>query len=173
MKYQKGHPNSNTPEGIKKISLALKGRMPKNIKSIAGWNKGKPMSEATKEKLRQINLGKKQSAETRLKRSIALSGNKNPNWIEDKTKLKVSDKHNNARYVHWMKSVIARDKGLCRMANKDCCGILEIHHILSFRKYPELRYELNNGITLCHFHHPRKWKDEEKHIPILQSIIAN
>jgi len=39
------------------------------------------------------------------------------------------------------------------------------------RDYPELRYEVNNGITLCHFHHPRKINDEMKLSPYFQELI--
>jgi len=32
-------------------------------------------------------------------------------------------------------------------------------------------YEVNNGITLCHFHHPRKRKDEIKLSPYFMELI--
>ena len=50
-------------------------------------------------------------------------------------------------------------------------GNVVAHHILGFAQYPELRYEVNNGITLCHFHHPRKRIDEEKLIPVLKGLV--
>ena len=39
--FQKGHKSFLTEESKRKISEKLKGRMPENIKMIAGWNKGK------------------------------------------------------------------------------------------------------------------------------------
>ena len=51
-------------------------------------------------------------------------------------------------YMVWKKTVKARDGNKCRK-----CGAtehLEAHHIKPFSKYPELRYEVSNGITLCH-----------------------
>ena len=36
---------------------------------------------------------------------------------------------------------------------------------------PKLRYEVNNGITLCHFHHPRKINDEMNLAPIFQELV--
>jgi len=64
-----------------------------------------------------------------------------------------------------MLAVKGRDGWKCKIANADCDGKIEAHHILSWRDYPELRYQPNNGITLCHAHHPRKRVDEAKLLP--------
>ena len=49
---------------------------------------------------------------------------------------------------------------------------METHHILSWKDYPELHYQINNGITLCHAHHPRGKENEAKLSPYLQSLVA-
>lgn len=54
----------------------------------------------------------------------------------------------------------------------NCKGRLEAHHILSWKDYPELRYDINNGITLCHAHHPRKRDEEAELSPYFQSLVA-
>ena len=54
---------------------------------------------------------------------------------------------------------------------KNCNGKLEAHHILRWSKFPELRYEVNNGISLCHFHHPRKIKDEMRLGPYFMDVV--
>lgn len=59
-----------------------------------------------------------------------------------------------------------------RIYNIDCSGQIEAHHILGWKSYPELRYETNNGITLCHAHHPRKREDEAKLSPYFQKLVA-
>ena len=51
------------------------------------------------------------------------------------------------KYLTWRKRVIKRDNGMC-----DICGDkehLSAHHKNSWIYFPELRYVLTNGITLC------------------------
>lgn len=103
------------------------------------------------------------------------SGDKNPNWIKDRSKLqKYSEAEKNRRsysYAFWRNQVRKRDNFCCKINNKDCNGKLEVHHILSYTEYPELRFDINNGISLCHFHHPFKKVEELKMIPLFQSLI--
>ena len=94
-------------------------------------------------------------------------------WIEDRTKIVQSEKkHLNTRYNAWMLGVKRRDNWKCKINNSACEGRLEAHHILNWIDYPELKYELNNGITLCHAHHPKGRKQEAKLSPYLQSLVA-
>jgi len=94
------------------------------------------------------------------------------NWIEDRTKVKVGERSlNDPLQKQWRKSVKDRDNWSCRIADNNCNGKLEAHHILRWSKFPELRNEVNNGITLCHFHHPRKIKDEMRLIPIFKELV--
>jgi len=98
-----------------------------------------------------------------------------PRYIVDRTLLK-DDYHDRGGQLHreWSRSVKNRDGWKCKIANGDCSGQVVAHHILSWRDYQELRYEVNNGITLCQFHHPRKRNDEIRLSPYFQGlIIAN
>ena len=74
------------------------------------------------------------------------------------------------------KKILKRDNYTCQL----CSGLcnLEIHHILSWTKYPELRYEETNIITLCKICHNQTAHSgntfaqmDENIIKMLQHII--
>lgn len=56
-------------------------------------------------------------------------------------------------YKSWRQKVYSRDGWKCRWPG--CCvkKKLNAHHIKTWADFPGLRYEINNGITLCKFHH--------------------
>lgn len=94
------------------------------------------------------------------------------NFIGDRSLLAKHQERNDMAYKEWRKQVWLRDNFVCKIANPDCKGRIEAHHILSWTSYPKLRYEVNNGITLCHFHHPRKRLDEAELSPYFQKLVA-
>ena len=53
-----------------------------------------------------------------------------------------------AEYTIWRKSVFERDNYTCQICGKKGCE-LNAHHIKSFSGYPNFRYDVSNGITLC------------------------
>jgi len=81
-------------------------------------------------------------------------------------------KHLCSKYKHWMKAVKIRDDWKCKIANKSCSGRIEAHHIFPWREYLELRYEINNGITLCRVHHPRGRTKEKRLSLYFQEIVS-
>jgi len=156
-----------------KIGLAHKGktRLPfskewkenisKSRKGTTAWNKGKVgiWSKVQLQKLREYGL--------------KWRGNLHPQYIKDRTKLKKSEKkHLDVQYKIWMLAVKKRDNWKCRLLNSDCKGRLESHHILDWVNYPELRYDINNGITLCHAHHPRGRAKEKRLSPYFMELVS-
>lgn len=102
-----------------------------------------------------------------------MSGPNNHRWVADRSKLKgrhVRGAHDPA-YKQWRRSVHIRDGYKCQLVNEACDGRIEVHHILAWRSHPELRYKVNNGITLCHAHHPRGEAEEKRLAPILKQIV--
>ena len=153
-------------------------------KGQAPWNKGKKGSQVP------WNKGLTRETDSRVK--APWEGKKRPNfplgiphlkarganhykWIENRTELK-RDTGKNERgcslYREWRAQVWLRDSYKCKIANPDCNGRIEAHHILGWREYPELRYQTNNGITLCHAHHPRKRAEEKRLSPYFQSLVS-
>lgn len=143
-----------TKEEKKRLSKSIKNGY-KNGR--VAWASGRTFSQEHKDKLSLAKLGK-----------IGELANK---WIQDRTLLKRQDERNDSAYKEWRRQVWIRDNYRCRMQNLDCEGRIEAHHILGWRLYPELRYITNNGITLCHFHHPKKRKDESQLSPYFQKLV--
>ncbi|MHA1225157.1 MAG: HNH endonuclease [Candidatus Hodarchaeales archaeon] len=101
--------------------LVKKGKnVPPSRKGISPANKGKPRLDIT--------------------------GEKNPNWKGGVSKNQRPVR--SIRYKKWRMAVFMRDDFTCQF-----CGIrgvyLEAHHIKPWSKYPKLRFDVNNGVTLC------------------------
>jgi hypothetical protein len=148
-------------EAKDKISLARKGFKftDEQIQKLRDSHLGKIQSDITKEKNRQAQL----------KRWDKIGRKK----IEDLQRYNndAKDRRSSA-YGAWRKQVWKRDNYTCKIANKDCLGRIEAHHILGWSSYPELRYRTNNGITLCHAHHPKKRAEEKRLASEFQALVS-
>ena len=76
-------------------------------------------------------------------------GKNNPSWKGGITP-EINKIRTSSEMHAWKRKVLIRDDFKCRNLNcKHNSHKLNVHHILEFAKYPEFRFEVWNGITLC------------------------
>jgi hypothetical protein len=171
----KGVPKNGINKGWIKKGQTLKKGVPCSLgtrQKLREINTGKKLSEKTKEILRvrmlgnnyalgkkqRSHFGHKQTIETRIKISENLSkakmgipqwhmrGSKNNHWKGGITP-KNRAVRNSLEYRLWYRSVFERDNWTCQKTGLR--GVeLHAHHVLNFAEYPELRFAIDNGITL-------------------------
>ena len=152
---------SHSPEAREKMSKAHTGikRSPmshQTRENISKASKGKPkyftpehkqhLSEASCGQ-RNHRFGKHWDIEHREKQSQKLRGANAPNWKGGVTAKNLLVRQT-LSYKLWREQVFRRDNYTCQKCGQ-VGGRLHPHHIKSFALYPELRFEVNNGITLC------------------------
>lgn len=75
------------------------------------------------------------------------NGKNSANWRGGKTKIN-SLIRSSIDLKIWRESIFRRDNFTCQKCNISG-GILNSHHILNFSQHEDLRFAIDNGITLC------------------------
>jgi len=121
---------------------------------VGNWMKGRTHSLETRLKLSIAQKGKvsgmkgkKHSKKTRIKMSKSHSGSKCNLWKGGITPINTKIR-NSIELRLWRDSVFERDNWTCQECGQ-IGGKIQDHHIKSFSRYPNFRFELDNGITLC------------------------
>jgi len=150
-------------------SIKCKGRFQtkKSTKKIICMNCGKEFI-ATKSSIKWARIRGSERNFCSVKcRGRYYSGDKNHGWIEDRSKLK--NRHKSIRWstrmAQWRNRVYKRDDWTCKLCGSRSRSknliTLNCHHIKRFNDYPELRFEVSNGVTLCEDCHRKTMAKEE------------
>ncbi len=143
-------------ETKRKISESIKG---KYVGENSYWY-GRKRSEDQCAHISKIKKGK-WSGESNPRVNDPLIGERNGRWQGGITAENAKIR-NSEEYSNWRISVFQRDMHACQ-----CCGNknnLEAHHILNFSNNEDLRFDINNGMTLCHDCHNPIVKDSFHHV---------
>lgn len=149
-----------------KISASLKGRMPKFIPNnkerrhsaqykidVGNRKRGSRHTEATKRLMSEVHKrvwatgGHPITPEAIQKMRDANTGPRNHLWKGGVTSLNQKIRHSTP-YREWRKHVFQRDDYTCQACGQRG-GILQADHELPFSQFPDLRFEILNGRTLC------------------------
>lgn len=168
--FKKGHISSKP---------FLKGNIPWNkgltkeiddkIRKLGDLHKTWAPSEITREKMKNAKL-KNPTRYWLGKKRPEVSGVNNIFWKGgiNKPNMKI---RRSSEYLSWRKAIFERDNYTCKICRARSGNgkrvYLEAHHIFSFAIYPELRFDTNNGITLCKICH----KKENLDVFILEKLI--
>lgn len=82
------------------------------------------------------------------KLSEKLRGPNASNWDHSRTEEERIKDRRYPKYYQWRRDVFERDNYTCQICG-DRGGRLNAHHIQAFAKFPDLRTEESNGVTLC------------------------
>ena len=150
-----GDNNPARKPGIgEKISSIKKGvpHLNQRGEKAGNWKGGKPKCEVCQ---KIISYGRKRCKKhhivtEKMRRNIGngLRGEKNYNWQGGITPIH-SKIRNSLEMKLWRKAVFQRDNWTCVWCGNDKGGNLEADHIKPFAHYPELRFAIDNGRTLC------------------------
>ena len=153
--HNKGIPKSEEIKG--KISIALKGLHPseesKRKMSISqkGNTNGCNITEENKllknKKISIAKKGKPSHSSTKFKKgeNMGINNNNYKGGITPINKLIRSS----SEYREWRKKVFNKNNFTCQKCKDNKGGNLVAHHIQNFYTNPELRFIIDNGITLC------------------------
>lgn len=167
----------HSEETKRKIGEAHKGKhlSEEHKRKLSEAHKGKKFSEETKRKMSEARKGMKFSEEHKRNMSESRKGKRmgesHPGWVNGN--YKKQDERNDSAYQDWVRKCLIRDNYQCKICGEKYTREhkLVVHHILPWRDYPEERYNINNGITLCQAHHPRKREEERMLIPTFQELV--
>ena len=147
-KVRKGRKQS--PEHIKNLQEARKGKPRPQIAGVNNPMFGKARPPHVIEAIKKAQKGRKHPPRTEEHRERLRQSQLGPlgsNWKGGLTPIHKLVR-SSAKYKEWRRKVFERDDWTCQGCG-EIGGILNADHIQPFAYFPELRFELDNGRTLC------------------------
>lgn len=123
------------------------------------------MAQTIEGALKTAAIGKKHTTETRARMS-EITRERTPRGESHYAYSHGRSQHHlslrrKPEYIAWRNAVFARDDYKCRDCGDDRGGNLRAHHHKPIADFPELAYDIGNGVTLCHpCHELRHYKPD-------------
>ncbi len=76
-------------------------------------------------------------------------------------------------YAEWRKRVFKRDGHKCQMPGCGYKRALNAHHIVKWSSAAYLRFDEDNGITLCYRCHKKVTGNEEYYVPLFMDLVRD
>lgn len=160
--WNKGKVGIYSDETRQRMSIIAKNRKfsDETKKKMSLSSIGNKISSEARKKISDFFKGRPKSPEHRLKLSLSrkgkhypnIAGENSSNWKGGITPINQAIR-NSIEYKLWRKAVFERDNYTCIWCGaKSISGrsvILNADHIKEFFRYPELRFAIDNGRTLC------------------------
>lgn len=149
----KARPQANNITGERFGRLTVVRRV-KRVRGIAHWLCQCDCGNTSTVSYAHLSTGHTRScgcycregASARARQGLVKRGTEHPRWRADLTE-EDRDRRRDNRHKEWSRDVLERDGYRCAICSAR--GTLHAHHLYGYKAYPELRYELSNGVALC------------------------
>ena len=110
---------------------------------------GTKLTEEHKRKIGLASRGRKRPLEVIMKGAVKRRGKNHWNWKGGTSNSEDKKIRKSVEYTLWRRTVFERDNYQCVMGGKEHGSRIEADHIKPFALFPELRFAIDNGRTLC------------------------